>query len=1065
MNKHKSYNSPNDFYKNIRPEYFSDSETIYKVELTKEVLSYEIESISINQKQDQFEILTRKLAELFIAPNLIPQVGPTGGGDGKTDCETYPVSDSISERWFTPENGWNIDENWAFAISSKKDWKGKLKSDIKNILSTNRGYTRIYFFSNQKIPSKKKKDAQDSFKKEFQIDIIILDGEWIIEKIMNNKLIDLIVDSLNLSDVYKSKEYILGGNDAYRREKLIELEKKINTPNRYFEVDYQLVEDCLDSAITSRELEDSREIIEGKFLRAIRFAKKLKNKNQLNRIYYQQAWTAIFWFNDFEGFINGFTNFRKGVSSDSNINLIKLYSTLYTILNTHLEFSSLININEEKEIFYNVLNEKIEKTRESSSSIEAETYLCLNKIFEFVRTKKDCSELLKKLHNLILKIDRHLSYPFEQIYKSIQTFGEIFPNSQEYDNLIEECANVNGKRNSELAASDTYIKRALEKFKAGLYQDSIKFLGKAVIKLSKNESEKELIFCLRLLSNSYRNIGLLWASHNCLIFACSMSLKTWFKEGYLENKTYHLTIELAKNEILLGRIPSLFSVCELINVLSKMIDLDKEIERDETLGFIDISLANRFLNSDELNEIEKIPDILNSLELEFSADALLYKLGYADEILDSINSEKFKIQELDEFISTIASQPIKDQFLYNTDFICNDEIIFHSKVLGTNTEIRFKKDKDFFFISETLLAFIESFFSTALNEIAPTTEKIILTLAESKSIEVINYSQQTKSNEYILEINRDNFFEKRYLDNLWETLLSFLAHLIQQNFLVKDLNIFLDNLFKKEEVFQRVSIVFNHIDFCNDFYGKNPKIFLEDWFDSGKHKSYLNKRTHEMVLNLKDFKIEEFENSNNLKENSHSLRTVSSIIDNKLWDKAGWNGFGFFIDGNYELGITFCFNEIESGREIFDGWIDKLGRKDQDNDIRIAIIRGIDSEKPYWYRVHVCKEFKEIKENSLFTSISRFHNLQPNSPTNLTKLTQYYKSKNKFKIYPAYIDSEGNFSPDFSRGIEKTKLIIKDAWEISLNDIDSATILKNDKIIIPKHITNAPVIDVLNRKI
>ncbi|QOG03481.1 hypothetical protein [Flavobacterium sp. MDT1-60] len=1066
MKDYKKFDSPNDFYKNMRPEFFSDSETVYKIELTREVLAFEIETISTNQKQDQFEILARKLAEMYIAPNLIPQVGPTGGGDGKTDSETYPVSQSISDRWFTPENGWNKNENWAFAISSKKDWKGKLKLDIKSIISTCRGYTKIYFFTNQKIPSKKKKDTQDEFIKEFEIDVIILDGEWIIEKIINNKLIDLAVDSLNLSDVYKSKQYLQGENDTYRREKLIELENKINTPNRYFEIDYQLVEDCLDSAIISRELEDSREIIEGKFSRAIRFAKKLKNTNQLCRIYYQQAWTAIFWFNDFEEFINAYINFREKINSDSNIYILQHYSTLYTVLNSHAEFEDLINLSEEKELFYLILNEKIEKTRKSTSSLEAETYLCLNTIFENIRKKQDCDNLFLKLHEIIIQVEGHLSYPFEQIYKSIQVFGQIFPNSDMYDALIEECAKVNGKRNSDLATSDIYIKRAIEKFKAKLYQDSIKFLGKAIVKLSKNESKKQLILSLRMLSISYRNIGLLWASHNCLIFACSLSLKTWFKEGYLDNETYYIAIELAKNEILLGRIPSLLCVCELINVLSKLIDVDDEENRqgifnDETLRFIDITLANRFLNSNEHKEFELIPDVLSYLNLEFSTDALLYKLGYVEKIIESVDNVDFKSPDLDDFMSSIASQPIKEQFVYKTDFVSSDEIVLYSKVLGTNTELRFKKDEELFFISEAFLAFIESFFSTSLNEIMPTTENVFINLIQNSNIDIIKLLPQEKSNEFTIEVNKFNFFERKFSDELWRNLLDFLSNLMQQNFLVKDVKMFLDNLFNKEEVFQRVSMVFSHDIFCRDFYGEKPKIFLENWYDKEKHKTYNNIRTDDIQINIKDVKIKK---SNELKETSHNLRNVSSIIDIKLWDSAQWQGFGLFINKNYELGIVLCFKDILYGEKIFDGWLSKLGNLDFNEEIRLSIIKGIDSNNPHWYRVHICKEMREHKEDVLFTSVSKLHTLHPVNSANLDNLIQFYNAKNKYKIYPASIDSEGAFRPDLSRGIEKTKLVIKEAWEISLNDIDSAAILKNDKIIIPKNIQDAPILEVLRMK-
>ena len=37
--------------------------------------------------------------------------------------------------------------------------------------------------TNQTPSSRKKKDAQDEFAKEYNIDVVILDGKWIIEKI------------------------------------------------------------------------------------------------------------------------------------------------------------------------------------------------------------------------------------------------------------------------------------------------------------------------------------------------------------------------------------------------------------------------------------------------------------------------------------------------------------------------------------------------------------------------------------------------------------------------------------------------------------------------------------------------------------------------------------------------------------------------------------------------------------------------------------------------------------------------------------------------------------------
>ncbi|MDM1534547.1 hypothetical protein [Myroides marinus] len=248
MNKQKSP-TPSQFYREIRPEFFSDSKIVAKVILPREQLDYEISQISTNQKHDSFETLSRKLAEKLISPNLIPQVGPTGGGDGKTDSESYPVSNFISNRWYISNNKWNENENWAFAISAKKDWKPKVKSDVKKIVETNRGYTKIFFFSNQKISSRNKTEVQDQIRKEYNVELIILDAEWILEKVYSSQLLNVVIESLNLSITYL-EEKIIGSKDSERIKELEELENQINSPNRFFEIDFQLVEDCLESVFT-----------------------------------------------------------------------------------------------------------------------------------------------------------------------------------------------------------------------------------------------------------------------------------------------------------------------------------------------------------------------------------------------------------------------------------------------------------------------------------------------------------------------------------------------------------------------------------------------------------------------------------------------------------------------------------------------------------------------------------------------------------------------------------------------------------------------------------------------
>lgn len=75
--KGETIKDPYSYYRELRPYFFSDS-TI-ECSLTKEVFEYQLEKLSADMKQDEFENFTRQLACRLITPNLIPQTGPTGG--------------------------------------------------------------------------------------------------------------------------------------------------------------------------------------------------------------------------------------------------------------------------------------------------------------------------------------------------------------------------------------------------------------------------------------------------------------------------------------------------------------------------------------------------------------------------------------------------------------------------------------------------------------------------------------------------------------------------------------------------------------------------------------------------------------------------------------------------------------------------------------------------------------------------------------------------------------------------------------------------------------------------
>jgi len=634
---------PSEFYKTRRPEYFSDSKIINEVVLPREVLAYELSKISTNQKQDEFETLCRRLAEKFITPNLIPQVGPTGGGDGKTDSETYPVSIFISDRWFVPENGWDKNEKWAFAISAKEEWKGKAKGDVKKIVETKRDYTRIYFMTNQLVSSKKKKDAQDEFEKDFNIEVVILDGEWILEHIYNNHLTDVAVSSLNLSSNYKNKEEKIGANDTFRLNELEKLEQNISNPNRYFEYDFQLVEDALETAILSRMLEKPRGEIEGKFDRAFRLCGKADISKQWMRLYYQRAWTYLNWYDDYPLFVEDYKSLKKYMSEDSDISDLELYYNLFNLLNG-LSLNKVctlsdyeIDIATERIELINILSGFENNIQKSTSALIAKTYKSFLELTHCIYKSENPADYFRTLSDVLLQSRTYIDYPFESTKQIIEQFGDIFPDSEEYDKLIDNLAELSGERYSELVSGEIFLKRGSQKLLAECYKESVVYFGKAVIKLAKEESKDGMCLVLLGLGMAYRELGLIWASNNCYISVCSLSFRSLSESGKISKRIYQSLKEIIKNELFIGRLPSLFIWYEMLCILNRARNIENEnIEDIPFTTLTDGCLSTRILHLETFHtdELQYLPDLLEKLELYLSCHAALYKLGHTDKILN-----------------------------------------------------------------------------------------------------------------------------------------------------------------------------------------------------------------------------------------------------------------------------------------------------------------------------------------------------------------------------------------------------------------------------------------------
>lgn len=1075
----KIFPTPSQFYRHRRPENFSDSKIVTKTILPREQLDFELSQISINQKHDSFETLCRRLAEKLISPNLIPQVGPTGGGDGKTDSETYPVSNFISDRWYVNDNKWNEKENWAFAISAKKDWKPKVKSDVKKIVDTNRGYTKIFFFSNQKISSRNKKEIQDQTKLDFSVELIILDAEWILEKVYGNQLVNEVVEALNLSRIYL-EEKVTGPRDSERLLLLEELEKEINSSNRAFDIDFKLIEDCLESAILSRMLELPKAEVIGKFERALKFANKLNNIQLKIRVHYQFAWTLINWYDDYKTFYDEFLLVKELVQNEPNISNIEFYLNLVNILQTISNIEEATNLilvdfdNESKDLVL-FLDLCCENKNKPSTALLAKFYLAFFQIRKNLENRTSVSEILIKLKEYFYTSKKHLDIPFDQLTEFIDVYNKLLPESSEFDDLIETIAEIESTRTSELNAGQRYLNRGIVKLENNFTKESLIFFGKAARKLAKDETQMEFYYCLMLLSDAYSKLDLYWASYNALIAATNIFANKWYNTGKLHIKFLKSVEAILKNEVIIGRVPVLLCWFELHSALNRYFQQDNELEDNEKITpehMTDACLAIRLLNLNfkDFPNLKLLPDIFKSSELWLSEDTSLYLLGNVDLIDLDETKTSLRKEDFPQYYNNLANQPFVEQIAYETNFLNTEQVSIESQILGTRLKIVMSKNPRILIVAEVILAYIESFLATSFEEVFPVNENIIINLDLLENIanfklEVINKKNITVSLNDLVK------FDGKYFRELLDELL---PQVIGGNYMFRDAKQFFENLYKKDEVNERLSIIVEHYNFITNVITNKPKLFLEDW-QTKEVTDYMLLRTESPIeIDSKLQKLPtqegneelEDEKKSDFKNVSHKKIKAETVINSELWDNAHWKAFGYFSSKQIPFGLLLSFEDGEYGKKIFTEWINKYGKEDKDEIINITIVKGIDKSNPYWYKVIVSKNVnKDLFSNGNLVSISsRFHKMEATSGVNLENLIKGYERFKKYILIPAHVDTNFNMTPYLELGILKSDLRVIEAWEIGINDIERVVITKDDNPIIPDHIVDAPVLELLNDK-
>lgn len=1086
QSENKKYSKPSDFMRQIRPDQFSDSSFEEKKALDPKLLEYVLDTITARKEETVFEFFSRKLCERVLCPNLIPQTGPTGGGDSKVDTETYPVAERITDTWYRGIPNRTNEDKWAFAFSAKKDWLTKVKKDVASICSTDRGYKLIYFVTNQFVKDKKRAEVEDAMTKECGIAVKILDRSWIVEKIVENGHADIAISSLGIEGGASATKVSLGPNDAKWGKEIECLEKQISDSARYAGVEFQLIEDCLESALLSRNLEKTKAEVEGKFQRAMKVATKYGTKRHQLRVLYSHLWSMFWWYDESQPLHSRFEEL-EALADSSNADDLECISNILTSLKGAVRNDALseqeANVSARGKRLYRKFLDIEKDVARPSNALWAKSMRLSQDIFDSVGNSEKLDGIITDITEVLEIGECMLDFPIMRLCKLIQACEQVFDGNSKFDCLFDKIISTTKERTGDTEAGYLVLNRASEKLKQSKYYAALTMAGRAQSLFAKQESQRELIKSLGMCGFAYFELGLIWAARVSFMAAIDRALKIFWKEGGLSKTLLLFIRKMVWIEIRLGRVPSALAWIELSNILERQAESslknskiwkDERNVQDGVLGMLILKTQFR-----DLKEIDFMPGLFERMGLFLSEASCLFALGDMDKLLATGIVPSGKEEDAIEFFAKLAGQPAKDQIKEFPSFQEGNLVNLESKILGCNLIFEAENSLTSIVLSESLLGVMEGLFASSITSNVYAHKSALKIKVQSDSTlkdfptideQIVEGETEIVVRHPVAMLDECSSVEARMnlrrwlLDAAWKVFLTFVSlsdpdkffkqilvdeGARERSLLFADLWVLLDNIFGDRKLF---SLGAWKAEF-GDKVESIPLRRTEAWNYSVEQRACeaepLKQGEGEPPKELFDVELRR-----------HGKISVESVINMSLWNKAKWGGVMFAMTPEYPPIFSLGFENNECGIEIFKGWRQKVGKRDEKDLLKITVVRGVDKYRPSDYVVLVGTNFDATEGDAfrLITFVNRVQRMRPKTSENLDRFLASYQKFGCYYLAPSLMGSLDSIAEAVnSSGILKRTIVVRDAWTIGEHDPDVSGLIPEDDPIIPVGVKNPPV--------
>ncbi|MVA72096.1 hypothetical protein GOZ81_13540 [Agrobacterium vitis] len=1036
-------------------------------------LSHHLDTLTDRNQHKDFEVFCRKLSERELCPNLRPQTGPEGGGDGKVDTETYPVDERISERWYVGD-GKSDAERWGFAFSAKKTWADKVRSDVTGIVGTERGYDRIIFITSRPARQRDRLRIEDELHKQYGVKVTIFDREWIIDRVFSHGHKGLAYEHLKAGE-YQPDKIRLGPRDFKRQQALDELEAGLTRLGSTAQEQTQAVSDTFEAARLSRELERPRFETEGRFKRAIDHAKKYGASYQHLRAVYEHAWTAFWWFDDIKAMQDQYEQVETIAFASNHAFHISKVCNLHQLLvgrvfQGHETPEELSFVDRSSRLKEKLLELAADKSR-PNNALHAETLLVFHRMSEMSLSgeRKNLDEIWQALCGIIDRAAGLGEFPADMLETMVEAIGEGAPDGQAFDTLVEKLAEFMAERSKEIKAGSLYLQQGERKLSAEKPVDGIKWLGRAVIHLSKDESREDQAKALYYLAVGYRGAGLRWAARGTALASIIQYLALSETEGDLRVETIPALNLFAMLSLQLGHILDVLSAIRFLHAIGSNAPLDADSgERlKKQITEFDHLLACLLIVQppEEIRRLESLPDVLEELTLFSARLALLYRLGHIDELkTDGSIPEETDDHEIHEMMTFLASQPACGSL--PNKVVLFDEAFsgVQTKLLGVAIEIEASNTLEGVLQAETYAAAFEGFAATLLNAGAfPHTEKFTVRIRQLDDIQDAAVAEDGDAAMEVCVPSDWRLAEVANIGKCNEHLIFSCIHALASVAMLRNVAETIEELVRTENVFERATL------FCRAGISRN-RVFgthagrISDWADCINQKFPMapDAPAKPEAMKLPPLPGDVVEDVPEVlgEIRSHDDVVVRAIINPRLWDAAEWKGmmYGVTVPGQPPL-LGLMFANASKGEAIFKDWLTRFGREDSQDDIHISVIKGIDRQNPFHYRGHITQDLNTLprKPGAIFVNTSRMNTMTVDNHRNLEMFCEHVRASGAYFLVPAVSDAFGTPELLLELAILKRKFHVREAWQIGAQDVDAVAVRPDDEVFIPEGETTLPV--------